>query len=66
MTEQEIDILNVSFDSSEKDLPAIAILKPLKNGRNKLLKLVVGEQADLLYYALTNQEVEICLKEVKK
>lgn len=61
-----VDILNVSFDSSEKDLPAIAIFKPLKNGRNKLLKMVVGEQADLLYYALTNQEVEICLKEVEK
>ena len=57
-----VDNLNISFDSSEKDLPAIAIFKPLKNGRNKLLKMVVGEQADLLYYALTNQEVEICLK----
>ena len=57
-----VDNLNISFDSSEKDLPAIAIFKPLKNGKNKLLKMVVGEQADLLYYALTNQEVEICLK----
>lgn len=27
-----VDNLNVSFDSSEKDLPAIAIFKPLKNG----------------------------------
>lgn len=61
-----VDNLNISFDSSEKDLPAIAIFKPLKNGRNKLLKMVVGEQADLLYYALTNQEVEICLKEEEK
>ena len=61
-----VDNLNVSFDSSEKDLSAIAIFKPLKNGKNKLVKMVVGEQADLLYYALTNQGVEICLKEEEK
>lgn len=56
-----IDSLVISFDSSENDLAAITVFR-----KDKVVKTVVGEQADLLYYALTNQDVEICLKEERR
>ena len=66
MTSQQIgrtvDSLIVSFDSSEKDPAGLVVIRHTVDGEYKMLKGVVGEQADLLYYALTNQEVEIALK----
>lgn len=48
------DVLTVSFDSGLKDEPALCVTR--KHGEKIiLLKLELGEQADILYHLLTEQ-----------
>ena len=56
------DTLIVAFDSALKDEARICIFR--KNGDDiKVLKMELGEQADILYYLLTNQSSKAEIKE---
>ena len=56
------DTYIIAFDETNKDLPVLAVLKPLKRGGpNVLVKDIIGEQARILYDALTKQGVEVCM-----
>jgi hypothetical protein len=52
-------MLTVTYDNSDKDLPAICVIQVDENAKYKCLKMVIGEQAELLYKALTNQDFKI-------
>jgi len=52
-------MLTVTYDDSDKDLPAMCVIQVDENVKYKCLKLVIGEQAELLYKALTNQDFKI-------
>lgn len=52
-------MLTVTYDSSDKDLPAICVMKVDDFGKYKCLKMEIGEQAELLYKALTDQSFKI-------
>ena len=60
-------MLTVTYDNSDKDLPAICVMQVDENAKYKCLKMVIGEQAELLYKALTDQSFKIAeLKEKDK
>ena len=62
MTDRASDSLIISFDNSTHDEAALVVFR--KNEESYvMLKGVVGAQADLLYYALTNQSVKISIQE---
>lgn len=52
-------MLTVTYDNSDKDLPAICVMQVDENTKYKCLKMVIGEQAELLYKALTDQSFQI-------
>jgi hypothetical protein len=55
------DILTVSFDSGLKDEPALCVSR--KCGEKIImLKMEVGEQADILYHLLTEQMAKAEIK----
>lgn len=56
-------MLTVTYDNSDKDVPAICVMQVDENAKYKCLKMVIGEQAELLYKALTDQDFNI--KELK-
>lgn len=62
MNDHVSDTLIVKFDSAIQDQPGICIFR--KNGDDiKVLKMELGEQADTLYYLLTNQSSKAEIKE---
>lgn len=62
MNKQVSDTLIVKFDSSLDDEAGICIFR--KRGSDiKILKMELGEQADMLYYLLTNQSSKAEIKE---
>ena len=62
MSNHVSDTLTVTFDSSLQDQSGICIFR--KNGDDiKVLKMELGEQADTLYYLLTNQSSKAEIKE---
>lgn len=52
-------MLTVVYDESDKDLPCICVMKTEKPFSYSCLKMVIGEQAELLYRALTDQSFKI-------
>ena len=57
------DILTVSFDSGVKDESALCVMR--KNGnKNIMLKMEIGEQADILYRLLTEQMTKAVIKHI--
>ena len=52
-------MLTVTYDCSDKDLPAICVMQVDENAKYKCLKMEIGEQAELLYKALTDQSFKI-------
>ena len=48
------DTLTVTFDSSSHDESGICVSRVV-NGKVVVLKMELGEQADILYYLLTEQ-----------
>ena len=52
-------MLTVTYDSSDKDGSAICVMKVDDFDHYKCLKVEIGEQADLLYKALTDQSFKI-------
>lgn len=55
-------MLTVTYDNSDKDLPAICVMQVDENAKYKCLKMAIGEQAELLYKALTDQDFKITEK----
>ena len=61
MTKTFCDILTVSFDSGIKDEPALCVTR--KYGEKIImLKMELGEQADILYHLLTEQMAKAEIK----
>ena len=55
------DVLTVSFVSGLKDVSALCVTR--KHGdKTVVLKVELGEQADILYHILTNQMVKAEIK----
>ena len=55
------DVLTVSFDSGLKDESALCVTR--KHGEKiVVLKMELGEQADILYHLLTEQMAKVELK----
>ena len=52
-------MLTVVYDKSEKDVPCICVFKTDECLRHACLKMELGEQAELLYRALTEQDFKI-------
>lgn len=52
-------MLTVVYDKSDKDLPCICVMTAEKALSYSCLKMVIGEQAELLYRALTDQSFKI-------
>lgn len=52
-------MLTVTYDNSDKDLSAICVMQVDENAKYKCLKMEIGEQAELLYKALTDQSFKI-------
>lgn len=55
------DILTVSFDNSLKDESALCVTRKY-GGRTIMLKMELGEQADILYHLLTEQMTKAAIK----
>jgi hypothetical protein len=55
------DTLTVIFDSSSDDESGICVSK-LVNGKVVVLKMELGEQADILYHLLTEQATKAEIK----
>lgn len=55
------DILTVTFDSSLDDEAAICVSRVV-NGKVVVLKMELGEQADILYHLLTEQTAKAEIK----
>lgn len=55
------DKLVVTFDSSIDDEAGICISRTV-NGKTKILKMELGEQADILYSLLTDQTAKAEIK----
>lgn len=51
-------ILTVSFDLSDKDEHAVCVMRQ-RGTETECLKVEIGEQADILYKALTDQSFKI-------
>lgn len=59
------DVLIVSFDNGLKDESALCVAR--KCGKEiTLLKMELGEQADILYHLLTNQMAKATIIEADK
>lgn len=58
------DILTVSFDSGLKDEAALCVTRK-RDGDYSIIKMELGEQADILYYLLTNQIAKAEIKTEK-
>lgn len=56
------DTLTVTFDSSLDDEAGICVARVV-NGKVDVLKMELGEQADILYYLLTEQTAKVEFKE---
>lgn len=55
------DVLTVSFDSSLKDEPALCVTR--RHGEKIImLKMELGEQANILYHLLTEQMTKAEIK----
>ena len=55
------DVLTVSFGSSSKDEPALCVTR--RHGEKIImLKMELGEQADILYHLLTEQMTKAEIK----
>lgn len=52
-------MLTVTFDNLDKDLPAICVIQVDENAKYKCLKMEIGEQAELLFRALTDQSFKV-------
>ena len=52
-------MLTIVYDESDKDVPCICVMKSGEALRYSCLKMVIGEQAELLYRALTDQSFKI-------
>ena len=52
-------MLTVTYDNSDKDVPGICVMKVGENLKCACLKVELGEQAKLLYRALTEQGFKI-------
>lgn len=55
------DTLTVTFDSSLKDEVGLCVSRVV-NGKIVVLKMELGEQADILYYLLTEQTAKAEIK----
>lgn len=55
------DVLTVSFDSGLKDKSALCVTRKYK-GKIVMLKMELGEQADILYHLLTEQMTKAEIK----
>ena len=55
------DILTVSFDSGLKDESALCVTRKC-DGKIIVLKMELGEQADILYHLLTEQMTKAEIK----
>lgn len=55
------DILTVSFDSGLKDESALCVTRKCE-GKIIMLKMELGEQADILYHLLTEQMAKAEIK----
>ena len=55
------DILTVSFDSGLKDESALCVSRKY-GGKTIMLKMELGEQADILYHLLTEQMTKAEIK----
>ena len=55
------DTLTVTFDSSLNDEAGLCISR-IVNGEIKVLKMEIGEQADILYHLLTEQSAKAEIK----
>ena len=55
------DTLTVTFDSSLDDEAGICISRVV-NGKVSVLKIELGEQAEILYYLLTEQTAKAGIK----
>ena len=55
------DTLTVTFDSSLNDKAGICVSRVV-NGKIVVLKMELGEQADILYYLLTEQTAKAEIK----
>ena len=55
------DVLTVSFDSGVKDESALCVSRKY-NGNTIMLKMELGEQADILYHLLTEQMTKAEIK----
>jgi len=55
------DVLTVSFDSGLKDESALCVSRNYK-GKIIMLKMELGEQADILYHLLTEQMTKAEIK----
>lgn len=53
------DLLYISYDDSEKDMTGVCIGRRNKDGSHSILKMELGEQAELIYKLLTEQSVKI-------
>ena len=58
------DILTVSFDNGLKDESALCVTRK-QGGDYSILKMELGEQADILHYLLTNQIAKAEIKTEK-
>lgn len=52
-------MLTVVYDNSDKDIPCICVMEAGKYLNYACSKMVIGEQAKLLYRALTEQDFKI-------
>lgn len=55
------DVLTVVFDSSLDDEAGLCVSREV-NGKIKVLKIEIGEQADILYHLLTEQMTKAEIK----
>lgn len=55
------DTLTVTFDSSVDDEAGICVSRTV-NGKTVILKMELGEQADILYHLLTEQTAKAEIK----
>ena len=56
------DVLTVSFDSSLEDKAALCVSRKIGD-QVTVLKMELGEQADILYHLLTEQMTKAAIKE---
>ena len=52
-------MLTVVYDNSDKDVPCICVMKTGERLSYACLKMELGEQAELLYRALIEQDFKI-------